>query len=815
MHQVQLTLPELVFGVLSNKEYENGPIALGFASRVDDIITMVMKYSETGGRKVRDLVIKIATEMYVSEVERMAAEGCGFRFDAAHTNVEQLEQFSMDELARKMKYNAPHLWETLGGVLARHASRMSTDMEDGTGEREEEDAYWDALDGCDMRKGWPTRTLVRQQAVMTIKKIVIVSIIVQHANQRANYLQAILGIFLQSAHAPQKVVETLARMGLSISISSIDAAIVSLSKESQCTIKTLGRTLLAAYAYDNFDIDMKTSDQRVEKSIDTLKHLTSGLLFPLQHGTTLEDLRCSRMLWEQSTYNIHAREMSHRSGKTYRDLLELHPESPSEDGISCRMQYNAWKMLSDLVEHGPVYFRRFQEVLGEPEVVEAIPVIKTPIVAARAMEFVNSTVSGNIQSITGLLAQAGIHDPNEGDDLHMPDISDYVVLFHGDLGTAEHVQAMLQRRAMEDSPWNRCQYVVFVPGLFHLKMAAADALWRAFIHPVAARSDETSLMHDVGVLWPKETGIYQSKPGFRRMHQLVTYSGICRRLDCWRVEVANVDPSIKNLDDFAATEPTFSQLKEIADILSRKYVATYTLRRVRQRAGSQRDMQAENAMVINKYMLLYEELTHAMNSGDIGRVELCIVAWILVFKATGKHKYAAHMTEFLINVHFVYPPGLRHAVRYSMLVNPTGKKGSFRGVDWCVELNNLFTKVINGGKFSNHTIPRVLLESPLVQVYRNLHGVFQKNFLHTHLSTKRQEADMTLTFAELCKYFEKYQPHKMQTGRTSKLCMDDLIDVGHALMEKTEVELERDGLEVEEEGENALTLDDIAIELRL
>jgi hypothetical protein len=28
-----------------------------------------------------------------------------------------------------------------------------------------------------------------------------------------------------------------------------------------------------------------------------------------------------------------------------------------------------------------------------------------------------------------------------------------------------------------------------------------------------------------------------------------------------------------------------------------------------------------------------------------------------------------------------------------MLVNPTGKPGKFRGVDWVIELHNLYTKV--------------------------------------------------------------------------------------------------------------------------
>ena len=46
----------------------------------------------------------------------------------------------------------------------------------------------------------------------------------------------------------------------------------------------------------------------------------------------------------------------------------------------------------------------------------------------------------------------------------------------------------------------------------------------------------------------------------------------------------------------------------------------------------------------------------------------------------------------------------RRAIRYSILVNPTGKKGKFHAIDWCVEFNNLFMKVINGSKYSNHTI---------------------------------------------------------------------------------------------------------------
>ncbi|KIM63644.1 hypothetical protein SCLCIDRAFT_38320, partial [Scleroderma citrinum Foug A] len=50
---------------------------------------------------------------------------------------------------------------------------------------------------------------------------------------------------------------------------------------------------LACYAYDNFDVDLKSHVPLAEKSTDSLKHLTSGLLFPLKHGVTIDDLKCS------------------------------------------------------------------------------------------------------------------------------------------------------------------------------------------------------------------------------------------------------------------------------------------------------------------------------------------------------------------------------------------------------------------------------------------------------------------------------------------------------------------------------------------
>jgi len=147
----------------------------------------------------------------------------------------------------------------------------------------------------------------------------------QCMNWKSNALQSILGLFLQSAHTPQKVVDTLAHIGISISTNAINVAVGSLSIESQTSLQKLGQSLLAAYAYNNFDVDLKSHVPITEKSTDSLKHLTSGLLFPLTHGTMPDDLKCSKQLWEKSMLNLHIDERSLPPKCTYVQGPCTHP----------------------------------------------------------------------------------------------------------------------------------------------------------------------------------------------------------------------------------------------------------------------------------------------------------------------------------------------------------------------------------------------------------------------------------------------------------------------------------------------------------
>ncbi|KAJ2971460.1 hypothetical protein NUW54_g12502 [Trametes sanguinea] len=314
-----------------------------------------------------------------------------------------------------------------------------------------------------------------------------------------------------------------------------------------------------------------------------------------------------------------------------------------------------------------------------------------------AMDINLSTVSGNLEALSGLYSQGGVGDPFENPSApnrSLRDLSEYVTIVHGDLGTYEHVLTAKRRRKQERTPFNRLQHVVFVPGLFHFKMAAADALWRILVMPDGSRVDDTSFMKLVGQLRPDDSSRLVLNAKFRERHDLINHVGSVLILDAWRAEVKK-RWGYTTLEEWAATKPGLADIEEVANQLALEYVEGdgQDLGQYELQGSNRRDKVKENTLRTLNYLLLYEELSHAMNNGDIGRLETLFLPWIQIFRSVGKHKYANHTLRFLHALYFIYPDGLRRVIRYNILVNPTGKPKAFRAVDWVVELLNLYIKV--------------------------------------------------------------------------------------------------------------------------
>ncbi|KAI0682096.1 hypothetical protein BC835DRAFT_1409649 [Cytidiella melzeri] len=296
----------------------------------------------------------------------------------------------------------------------------------------------------------------------------------------------------------------------------------------------------------------------------------------------------------------------------------------------------------------------------------------------------------------------------------------------------------MERRAIDLTPTSRLQFV----------MAAADAIWRILVSPDSARKDTSSFMAFVTKLRPASSG----------------------KLTIMRRSVSNTNSLVMWGKCFVWMHGYEARRKPTLEAIDKEGTNLYQMKN---RSAAQRDKQHENTMRTHHYLLLYEELAITM-----------FPPWIQIFRAVGKHKYANRMLLFMHQLYNVYPVGLRRAVRYNMLVNPTGRAHHFRAVDWVVELLNLFIKEMYGGEGSNYTTNRILDESALVLIYRNCHRVFEQNFLLSGLSYAHGTKNMTATFNDVQQYIQGLEesPNKYRAGREAKYEIPNALDRGAAII---------------------------------
>lgn len=436
------------------------------------------------------------------------------------------------------------------------------------------------------------------------------------------------------------------------------------------------------------------------------------------------------------------------------------------------------------------------------------------------MEYANSTMDGNIKAIIDAMQQTGVWDIELKKVLRdipdVEDVEDVVILVHGDLGTWERIQSGQLRRSIERTSRRHLQFIVFIPGLFHIKMACADAIWRIFISPAGLQTENTSMLAFIRLFYPTlTTKITTNKAGFHILNDCIVRVGVTDRLECWRTYVQDLWQTCDTLEKFAEREPTLQDILSMSTKLALKYASpSQILENLRFGNNSSRDYQYENALTRLDYILLYEELAYSIRIGDVGRLETCIYRWIPIFKGAGKPKYANNLLEFITDLNLVYPDTLKKAVRSNWLCNPSGKPMGFRGVDWLLEVNNLYTKVIYGGSSSNRTIERIINESPLIQLYRDCKKVVEDQYSLTPKTTKHGDADLTATYAALSRLARESNLFKHSPqGRNSNYTIPNHFSIG---IQKYEAESSRTGTEtlslLDDTNEDEVTTEDLAVE---
>ena len=486
-------------------------------------------------------------------------------------------------------------------------------------------------------------------------------------------MQVALSFFMAAKQAPAAIYEVYAHAGLAVSDTTRRRMLTSARAEHSRKLLNEGKSGLASITWDNLDFSLSVAANTQDNQAK-FESITTGLTFQLEHGVTKDDLKRPHVTPPPADYP--ELRVPNRWVTQAPTASDIRPPFEARDRVKEAM---LWVIREILVkELAP----ELQQELGDIPSHLRIPQTRTthrPIVAIREK---CSTTDGNLNVLESWLKQTGITDEV---------IRLVVTLVHGDLGVLERVKSIHKSRRIERTDREAFEFIETVPGLFHVLMACADAIWRVYIEPKPQQDDPRGVFHQFLTLNPAGLAKLKSNPPFRMLHNGIEHVLAARVLECARSSL-----NVATIKDVQKLPFTFHQIQDLALTIYKNHVEGGLHLDELGNDGfeklSVQEQAAKNRRLFNRDALLYRVLARSMKLGAIGMVEDILAHWVPIFKATRKHKYASFMFEFLVRLRGL-PPRLGRAIRLNWLCNPTGSKEGFRAIDWVVELNNCYVKV--------------------------------------------------------------------------------------------------------------------------
>ncbi len=420
-----------------------------------------------------------------------------------------------------------------------------------------------------------------------------------------------MGFFLRSKQCPKVILETLAHIGISVSVQSVARMVNSLSKKVEERLQTLEGNMNRVY--DNFDMDFTVAHPTPDHQKTHLS-ATAATFVPYNNIDCNCDLRFTKELQETSTYNINLNPDDLRIYKPWFD--NILPKSPMilSTGPGRKSLYDAftWHVRSILIEHGGPGFSKFKSELGQPESIQSLSVKTTFQYPGWAMHTDESTYNGNWEVLLNMLKQKPVSDI---------DLKEYVQLYHGDLSTKEWLDGLWRMRVIERTIKNRLDFIAFCLGLLHLWMAGGDGYWCLHIEPKDDHDEPLGVFEYINFLWPKATAEFTAKNGlsFRAMHEVIYHTTWADILDCC-MRVMKDAYGFDTLQVYAESGPTWEDIVSVSRAIIEKYLPGADFTAQWEKPKTEYNTVFENMCLHNQHGLLYIELSRAMNYGDVSHI---------------------------------------------------------------------------------------------------------------------------------------------------------------------------------------------------
>ncbi|KAH9051116.1 hypothetical protein EDB83DRAFT_2627558 [Lactarius deliciosus] len=602
-------------------------------------------------------------------------------------------------------------------------------------------------------------------------------------SQKNSYARHVMGLYLYSTGATRQQISVMNHLGLSVSYVTLAGrgnkagnlltsklapassqtdvhrhkhrlgTLEALSESMRKVTREVAASDLYVLVYDNINMVWKVAEQILGRT-DSMENGTCATLVPLFRAS-VEDLR--------------AIELERRFQSTPE--LKVSDIMLTEDEYSLHRKCLIHTVLRIAVQYGGPRLQVFRKDLQamEPHSDFRIDVHKSEIHPLPAMNINEASTMGNAEVIDAVMEELNV-------DTSRPEFCENLKLVAGDQLSIARLRAVLAARAGNECGASSLRWALFIPGLFHCKIAATNGFLQThFGHPNRDLKDPASLSSHNTLLQRKPI-ILSSLPPFRTCRDLIFVSLYARVLHCL-LKVSGAQ-SLESFSNRLTWSTLCGHAEAVVDTFTDARMV-YNLRcshrqedeAPKESCGGQErgtlggDMVFENAVLFLRDGLILREFSDAIKSGDSGRVLLVLKLWAFSFRGSGRSKYAYEVLHLLHNITHVWPEPVVTIVLNNWLVNPTGKANSFVELDLMQEHLNYWIKSYYQAHGSGASWEWLATISPCIEILRRL-ATEVNGTLGSKQGNRHASADLTKDIKILMDSLEQNNVYEEVLGRT-------------------------------------------------
>ncbi|KAG0319471.1 hypothetical protein BG000_003864, partial [Podila horticola] len=478
----------------------------------------------------------------------------------------------------------------------------------------------------------------------------IVAMLIFMSSRKVNAFQTIMGMFLHSTGCPKRVLEVLSGLGLSISYSSVQNGLRSLTKDAKKRVKEAVTNYDWYIVYNNINIANKHCHQRADKR-DTFDNGTAAtvILFPSDKGPSPALLRPKNTRPEPDDNLFFPSDLD---DKVFRQVSMSHVSNA---------------IVRSLPEGSTT--------LAIPVVpIEKLPVKKTALFPLQTMKLDESTIAGNL-AVLERITKAGLQLPKSWFD----DPKNTIVA--GDQMTVSRLLTLKIHRIFDPDPYHSLAWVHPTLQLFHLAMNLCGTIFRTHFGTPQFPGTLASIVILLG-----RKRLTKDKQEFKDADELlrIVFDSTVLLL----CETLQQSGSSNELDIPSFTEIIANSLFDRPSPLL--FGLPCTTANI-------------NALLFLRDVTVYIELSEAIKTGDIGRIKHLLPAITLMMHGGGNKNYALELLRLLYSIRYLWTDEWTTRVLASMLVNPKGVVDGWMAADMLQENHNYLIKAIFSSKGSNMT----------------------------------------------------------------------------------------------------------------